>query len=206
MNLMIKSLITFLCLLFAAPVWANNTEQDGPKVVVEKAVNGILHALEARTDSTKLTESDRDAIRKLVEGRFDYHEMARRSVGRVWKKQVPEQQAAFTEAFRNLLERSYGNRLAAYHGQTVEYDDAEFKKGKARVKTRVIDSNKIIPVEYRLHQSAGTWQVYDIKIEGVSLIGTFRKDFKGPLKKDGFDGLLKTLNKKVERLKKQGAS
>ncbi|PCI44599.1 MAG: hypothetical protein COB41_03875 [Proteobacteria bacterium] len=206
MNIMTKGLITFLLLFFAAPVWANDTERDDPKVVVEKAVNGILHALEKRKDQSKLTEQDRDAIRQQVEGRFDYREMARRSVGRAWKKQSSEQQAAFTETFRQLLERSYGNRLSAYHGQTVEFDDAEFKKDKARVKTRVIDSNKTTPVAYRLHQRDGVWQVYDIKIEGVSLVGTFRKDFKGPLKKDGFDGLLKALSDKVERLKEKDAS
>lgn len=206
MNIMIKSLVTFLLLWVAVPVWANDTERDDPKVVVEKAVNGILHALESRSDPKVLTEEDREAIRKQVEGRFDYHEMARRSVGKAWKKQSTEQQAVFTETFRQLLERSYGNRLSEYHGQAVEFDNAEFKKNKARVKTRVIDSNKVTPVFYRLHQSAGVWQVYDIKIEGVSLVGTFRKDFKRPLKKDGFDGLLKTLQDKVARLKKKDAS
>jgi len=206
MNIMIKSLVTFLLLWVAVPVWANDTERDDPKVVVEKAVNGILHALESRSDPKVLTEGDREAIRKQVEGRFDYHEMARRSVGKAWKKQSAEQQAVFTETFRQLLERSYGNRLSEYHGQAVEFDNAEFKKNKARVKTRVIDSNKVTPVFYRLHQSAGVWQVYDIKIEGVSLVGTFRKDFKRPLKKEGFDGLLKTLQDKVAHLKKKGAS
>lgn len=206
MNIMIKSLVTFLLLWVAVPVWANDTERDDPKVVVEKAVNGILHALESRSDPKVLTEEDREAIRKQVEGRFDYHEMARRSVGKAWKKQSVEQQAVFTETFRQLLERSYGNRLSEYHGQAVEFDNAEFKKNKARVKTRVIDSNKVTPVFYRLHQSAGVWQVYDIKIEGVSLVGTFRKDFKRPLKKEGFDGLLKTLQDKVAHLKKKGAS
>lgn len=206
MNMMIKSLITFTLLWLAAPVWAQSTEPNGPKVVVENAVNGILHALESRSNPKILTEKDREAIRKQVEGRFDYHEMARRSVGKAWKRQNTEQQAEFTETFRQLLERSYGNRLSGYHGQTVEFDSAEFRKNKARVKTRVIDSNKVTPVFYRLHQSAGTWQVYDIKIEGVSLIGTFREDFKGPLKKDGFTGLLKALQDKVARLKQKDAS
>jgi len=207
MKMMIKGLVTFLLLWLAAPVWAHDsTQADDPKTVVEKAVNGILHALENRSDANVLTEKDRDAIRKQVEGRFDYREMARRSVGKAWKKQSAEQQAEFTETFRQLLERSYGNRLSEYHGQVVEFDNAEFKKNKARVKSRVIDSNKVTPVFYRLHKRDGTWQVYDIKIEGVSLVGTFRKDFKGPLKKTGFDGLLKTLQDKVARLKNKDAS
>jgi len=203
MNTTVKSIFAACLMLFAALAWADDaaTTEDNPKIVVEKAVNGILHALESRKDQSRLTEEDREAIRKQVEGRFDYREMARRSVGKAWKKESAEKQAAFTETFRNLLERSYGNRLSEYHGQIVEFDSAEYKKKKARVKTRVVDANKTTPVEYRLHKRDNKWQVYDIKIEGVSLVGTFRKDFKGPLKKEGFDGLLKQLQEKVERLK-----
>jgi phospholipid transport system substrate-binding protein len=206
MNTRTKSIIAMILMSFATFAWADDTtaNTDDPKAVVEKAVNGILHALESRKDPSRLTEEDREAIRQQVEGRFDYREMARRSVGKPWKKESPEKQAEFTETFRNLLERSYGNRLAQYHGQIVEFDSAEYKKKKARVKTRVVDANKTTPVEYRLHKNNGTWQVYDIKIEGVSLVGTFRKDFKGPLKKNGFDGLLKQLQDKVARLKAKG--
>jgi len=193
--------ITLLLALWIAPAWADSLAvMDDPKTVVEKSVNGILHALESRQDQSKITETDREAIRLQVKGRFDYTEMARRSVGKLWKKQSPEKRALFTETFRQLLERSYGNRLSQYHGQKVIYGDAQFKKSKARVKTRVIDTNKETPVEYRLHQSQNAWQVYDIKIEGVSLVGTFRKNFKGTLKKEGFDGLLKALQEKVARL------
>ncbi|MDQ6955254.1 MAG: ABC transporter substrate-binding protein [Mariprofundaceae bacterium] len=210
MKIMIKSLVTLFLLCFAVPAWATDsavdTTADGPKVVVEKAVNGILHVLEQRKDLSKLTEEDRQAIGKQVDGRFNYRLMARRAVGKVWKKQSTEQQAAFTTAFRNLLERSYGNRLAAYKGQTVEFDDAKFKKTRALVKTRVIDGNKVIPVDYLLRKKNDVWQVYNIKIEGVSLISTYIKQFKGPLKKDGFDALLKSLNDKVERLKHKDVS
>ena len=210
MNKCLKSLLLLSLLWIASPAWAQQdaiTEPaSDPKLVVEAAVNGIVHALESRADQNTLSEADRDAIRQQVEGRFDYREMARRSIGRDWNKQSNDAQENFTKTFRDLLERSYGNRLAEYHGQTIVYDNAEFKRDKARVKTRVIDTNKETPVEYRLHKSEGAWQVYDIKIEGVSLVGTFREDFKPVLKNDGFDGLLKALQEKVARLKAKDAA
>ncbi|MDX8397941.1 MAG: ABC transporter substrate-binding protein [Mariprofundaceae bacterium] len=207
MNKIMKAVWLLILMSMSLPVWAADEIADvGPKAVVEQAVNGILNALEQRSDSTKLTEEDRQAIRLEVKDRFDYAEMARRSVGKLWKKQSSEKQAQFTETFRDLLEYSYGNRLAAYRGQKVQFDEAEFKKKKARVKTWVIDANKKTPVEYRLHHKDQSWKVYDIKIEGVSLVGTFRKDFKGSLKKQGFDGLLSLLQDKVKRLKAKDAA
>lgn len=100
-----------------------------------------------------------------------------------------------------MLERSYGNRLASFRDQKVEFADAQFKKDKARVKSKVIDAEKETPVEYRLHQTATGWQVYDIRIEGVSLVSNFRKDFKEGIKsKGGFEGLVHALEMKVKKL------
>ncbi len=195
----VKALITAVVMIFSATnAWADG---DSPKKVVEDTVNGIVKVLEAREDPTRLTEADRERIRKVVEGRFDYREMSRRSLGKVWKEISESEKASFTELFRRLLERSYGNRLAGFHGQKVAYGEAQFKKDKARVKTEVIDAEKTTPVEYRLHQTATGWQVYDIKIEGVSLVSNFRKDFKAGIKRNGgFKGLVQALEKKIEKL------
>jgi len=178
-------------------VWA----EDDPKIVVENSVNGIIKVLEARKDMSILTEEDRDNIRKVVAGRFDYREMSKRSLAQTWKDISENQKVNFTELFRKLLERSYGNRLAGFKNQKVTFDDAQFKGDKARVITSVIDADKSTPVEYRLHQTASGWQVYDIKIEGVSLVSNFRNDFNEGIKQNGgFDGLVQALEKKVEKL------
>ncbi len=187
--------------LVSMPVQARD---DSPKQVVASTIQGIIDVLEARQDKTAMSDTDRENIRKVVAGKFDYREMARRSVGKPWKKMDETQKKAFTELFRQLLEYSYGNQLAGYHGQKVEFGEAEFKKDKARVKGAVVDSSKSIPMEYRLHQTDSGWQVYDIKIEGVSLVTTFRKDFKSIIKKQGVDGLMAILEKKVEKLKAKG--
>jgi len=177
---------------------------DDPKTVVASTIQSIIDVLEARVDKDTITDADRENIRKVVAGKFDYREMSRRSVGEPWKKMTAQKQTEFTELFRQVLEYSYGNQLAGYHGQKVVFEKADFKKDKARVKGAVIDDNKTIPMEYRLHQTPTGWQVYDIKIEGVSMITTFRKDFKSIIKKKDVDGLMVTLQQKIDKLKAKG--
>jgi len=203
MRYMMKWLGMMVCVLSMSVSSAYAQTGDAPEEVVKSAIDGIISVLKAREDTSKVSAADRAAIRAKVDGRFDYREMARRSVGKLWKKQSEEKQRAFTDVFRDLLEYTYSNRLATYRNQVVEYDAAEFKKKKARVKSRVVDGSKITPVAYRLHQTEHGWMVYDIKIEGVSLIGTFRKDFKSTLRQKGFDVLLDALKKKVEKMKQK---
>jgi len=112
----------------------------------------------------------------------------------------------FTAVFRDLLERSYGNRLSEYKGQKVIFADAELKKHKARVKSTVIDGSRKTPVEYRLHQTDVGWQVYDIRIEGTSMVRTFYQDFKSTLENGGYPKLLKTLEEKIAKLKAKDQS
>ncbi|MBF0282582.1 MAG: ABC transporter substrate-binding protein [Zetaproteobacteria bacterium] len=208
---MFKKVMPFVAMLLLGASVAQaedikpTTVQD-PRSVIETTVTAIIEVLKQRADTTKLSEVDRMAIRDVITGKFDYAEMSRRSVGRDWDDQSSENQAAFTETFRDLMERSYGNRLAGYNGQVITYDDAEFKNDVARVKTYVTDSSKTTPVNYRLHQTPEGWQVYDIKIEGVSLVSTFREDFKSVLRKDGFKGLLDTLKTKVDKMKADDAA
>lgn len=195
------SMKVLMALLLAMVSVSNVWAEDDPKVVVENSVNGIIKVLEARKDMTILTEEDRENIRKVVAGRFDYREMSKRSLAQTWKEISENQKVNFTELFRKLLERSYGNRLAGFRDQKVIFDDAQFKRDKARVITSVIDTDKTTPVEYRLHQTASGWQVYDIKIEGVSLVSNFRNDFNEGIKQNGgFEGLVQALEKKVAKL------
>jgi len=200
--------IKVLCLTMVAGMLALSqaawADDASPKEVVEGTISSIIKVLESRADLNVMTEDDRNKIRDVVNGKFDYREMSRRSVGKAWKAVSEQQKVAFTDVFRQVLEYSYGNQLAGYHGQKVAFKKADFKGNKARVKGAVIDSNKTIPMEYRLHQTATGWQVYDIKIEGVSMITTFRKDFKSVIKRQGVDGLMAKLKQKAAKLKAKG--
>jgi len=199
MKMIIHSFLAALSLMMAMPAWA--ADSQGPREVIESTVHEIISVLEKRADKTKLTEDDRNYIRKAVEGRFDYEAMARRSLGKPWRDLNKAERAHFTEVFRELLERSYGNRLNEYKGQTVQFENAELRKDKARVLSTVIDEARQIPVEYRLHQTETGWQVYDISIEGTSMVRTFYQDFQSILDNGGYAKLLNTLEEKIAKLK-----
>jgi len=194
------TILLALGLLISASVQAADS---GPKAVIEDTVNGIIRVLEARQDKAILTPADRDAIRHVVKGRFDYRAMARRSLGKPWKKLDAAQQAHFTDVFRELLERSYGNRLAEYRNQKVSFNEPRYnKKGnKAKILSTVSDGTKETPVEYSLHQTETGWQVYDIRIEGASLVRTFHQDFQTILKDGGYEHLLNRLEEKLVKLR-----
>jgi len=185
-------------MLFSMPAWA---EGDNPKDVVETTITQIIDVLDAREDRSVISSKDRDAIRQAIEGRFDYRSMAMRSLGKPWKKLEKAEQLHFTEVFRDLLERSYGNRLSEYNGQKVLFADAILKKKKALVKSTVIDGARETPVDYKLHKTKSGWQVYDIRIEGTSMVRTFHQDFKSTLSNGGYEELVVALEKKVAKLK-----
>ncbi|MDX8395397.1 MAG: ABC transporter substrate-binding protein, partial [Mariprofundaceae bacterium] len=116
MKQLIKLSITILLIATGAMnAWTDETTTtSGPKEVVESTINGIIEVLEGRENKDLLTEKDRTAIRTIVNGKFDYREMSRRSLGKKWAKKWKvintAKQNELTAAFRDLLERSYGNR------------------------------------------------------------------------------------------------
>ncbi len=185
------------------PMHAWSAGDDDPKAVVEKAVNGVIHVLKARKDPNHITLAEREAIRRAVEGYFDFREMAKRSLGRPWKNMTPAQREEFVRTFRELLERSYGNRLSEYHNQTVRYGKVRIKGRRAFVNTEVVDAEKTTPVRYSLIHKKKGWRVYDIKVEGMSLVSTYRTDFKQSVSKNGIDGFIQALKRRVEALRKQ---
>jgi len=122
-------------------------------------------------------------IRQAVDERFDWEEMSRRSLARHWARRTAEEKKEFIDLFGKLLERTYLEKVEGYSGESVLYDgenvDPDDKKYVA-VKVRIITKKGIeIPVEYRLWKKKNDWLVYDISIEGVSLVNNYRKQFKG---------------------------
>jgi phospholipid transport system substrate-binding protein len=196
----IRSALAIVAMLGAMVLPAQAAQANTPDTVIRETVEGVIHVLDHRTDKGRISEADRAAIRKIISDHFDFQAMSRLSVGAPWNDATPEQQARFTTLFRDLLEYSYGNRLNGYHGQTIHYEAAEYRGDRARIKSMIIDADRQTPVEYRLLKDGDDWRVYDIRIEGVSLISTFRTDFQNEIDSKGFDGLLKSLAKKVEEL------
>lgn len=193
-------------ILTAALPWTGWAAMNDPSTVVQSAVDGVIDVLKSRQYQDRLTEADRNAIRQAVAGYFDFRQMAKLSLGKNWKKLDEKQRDTFVSTFQELLERSYGNRLAQYRNQQVTYGEVKTRDDRAVVDSEVVSSEQTIPVSYSLYMSESGWRVYDIKIEGVSMVSTFRADFKSIVEQQGVGGLLQTLGDKVKHLKEDEKS
>ena len=155
------------------------------EIITDPALVGKVHKVERR-----------GKIMAIATQGFNFTEMSKRVLGKPWKKITPQQRDYFEELFTKLLENAYIGKLEGYSGQEIFYKDERIKGKKAVVSTAVENNGVILPVHYIMIQHETTWQVYDINIEGVSLIQNYREQFKSILRKDKFDGLVKQLEKK----------
>ena len=172
-----------------------------PKETVETGVNNLLKTLGDPSFKAK-PKDERIAIMKTQIGAvFDFKELSRRTLGREWKKMKPEQQKEFVQLFRELLQGVYADRLLAYSDQKIIFGkETMLKKGRAEVQSFLQTSDgKKIPLFYRLTDKSGSWKVYDVIIEGVSMVKNYRTQFRQILAKDSPDKLLEILRDKVNK-------
>ena len=171
------------------------------KESVEGQVNKILEKLK----DPAFKEQPRDAkiteVRKIINEIFDYTELSKRTLGRNWKKFSDAQKTEFISLFSALLENVYADRILAYTHEVIEFGkETELKKGRVEVASNIITSdNKKIPLNYRLILKDNQWRVYDIIIEGVSMVKNYRSQFRQILSKKSPEELLETLRKKTQK-------
>ena len=172
-----------------------------PKETVEAGVNKLLKTLGEPAFKAKPKDERIAIISAEIETVFDFKELSRRTLGREWKKMKAEQQKEFVELFRELLQGVYADRLLAYSDQKIIFDkETMLKKGRAEVQSYLQTSDgKKIPLFYRLTDKSGSWKVYDVIIEGVSMVKNYRTQFKQILGKDSPDKLIEILREKVKK-------
>jgi phospholipid transport system substrate-binding protein len=172
-----------------------------PKETVEAGVNKLLTTLGDPAFKAKPEDERIAIIGKEIETVFDFQELSRRTLGREWKKMKPAQQKEFVQLFRELLQGVYADRLLAYSDQKIMFDkETMLKKGRAEVQSYLQTSDgKKIPLFYRLTDKSGSWKVYDVIIEGVSMVKNYRTQFRQILAKDSPDKLLQVLRDKVNK-------
>ncbi|NQU14125.1 MAG: ABC transporter substrate-binding protein [Desulfobacteraceae bacterium] len=147
--------------------------------------------------TNKRSEKDR-LIRKVVDERFDWREMSRRTLARHWKKRSDKEKRLFVDLFGKLLERTYMDRVGGYSGEKVLYEGEKVDGKYGIVKVRIITKKETeIPVKYRVKKKKGEWFIYDISVQGVSLINNYRKQFNSIIIKSSFNDLIKKLEAKV---------
>lgn len=188
-----------LFLTGAAPAGANS-----PDAVVRQVADGVIERIEAERPALQANPAlVYDLVDELVIPSFDFVSMAKWILGRNWKSASPEQQAGFIEQFKTLLVRTYARALLEYSGQRIKYLAVEQKPDSklAVVKTELTSAGaQSFPVAYRMYRKDQTWKVVDVAVDGVSLVSTYRGSFAAQIKDNGFDGFLKELALKNEKL------
>jgi phospholipid transport system substrate-binding protein len=144
-------------------------------------------------------ESERKELRRVGDTLFDWPLITRRAVGQDWQAMTPEQRKETTRLFTNLLEKNYMDQIQEYSGkEQVRYVSEVMIDGdKADVETLVLSEGKDIPIRYRLYRQDNVWLVYDLFVEGASLVKNYRSQFKEMLHKGGPEGLIEQLKAKV---------
>lgn len=173
----------------------------GPEELVKKVTADVLEAIKS---DKQLAAGDRQKAIKLAEEKIlphvDFEEATRLAVGRGWKEATPEQKKKLTTEFRNMLVRTYSNAISAYEGQTMKVLPVRMKPGDTEVTVHnqfIRPGNpKPVLLDYSMRKTEKGWKIYDIVVEGVSLVLTYRSEFDAVVKQDGIDGLIKRLSQK----------
>jgi len=198
MNKQFTGLILIFAFLLVIPLQGYAAT---PIETVETGVNKILKMLGDPAFKAQSKDQQIATLGDEIDNVFDFKELSRRTLGRSWKKMSAEQQTEFVELFKELLQGVYADRLLAYSDQKVIFDkEVMLKKGRAEVQSylQTSDGTKI-PLFYRLTDKTGSWKVYDVIIEGVSMVKNYRTQFREIISKDSPEKLLEILRKKVKK-------
>ena len=186
-----------LLLFFAFPVFAQDL---GPEELVKKITQDVLDTIKS---DKQLAAGDRQKAVKLAEQKIlphvDFEEATRLAMGRGWAQASPEQKKKLVSEFRSMLVRTYSNAIGAYGGQTMKVQPVRMKPGDtdATVHNQFIrPGGKPVLIDYSMRRTDKGWKIYDIVVEGVSLVLTYRSEFDAVVKQEGIDGLIKRLAQK----------
>ncbi len=197
-------LLACVSLLLPSGVQAQ-AKETSPDALVKSVTEEVLDVI--RKDKDIKAGSTRRAI-ELVEQKvlphFNFSRMTALAVGKDWRQASPAQQKELTEAFKELLVRTYSNALIAYKNETVDYKPFRMQPGETDVTVRTQihqpGARQPITLDYSLEKNGNAWKVYDVVVAGVSLVTNYRSSFATEVRNGGIDGLIKTLRAKNSSL------
>ncbi len=194
-----RRILGFLTAFLFVPVFSI-AQQLGPEELVRKVTAEIFEAIKS---DERLAAGDRHRALKLAEEKvlphIDFEEATRLAVGRSWAQATPEQRKRLASEFRNMLVRTYSNAITAYQGQTMKVMPVRMKPGDTEVTVHnrfVRAGGQPVLLDYSMHKTEAGWKIYDIVVEGVSLVLTYRSEFDAIVKQEGIDGLIRRLAQK----------
>jgi phospholipid transport system substrate-binding protein len=195
-------ILPLLAVLLAFPA-ARASGDTGPLDQLKVTVDKVLSVLR----NSNLSKEQKEAqVKDLVYDRFNFNAMSQGVLAVNWRRATPEQKERFVHLFSSLLEETYSGRIDAYSGEEVRFGDQRIiDTRRDEVDTFVNHENKDIPINYKLVKDGDKWLVYDVRIEGVSLVLNYRETYSGIIQKKGIDGLLEEMAQKVQELKSGGS-
>ena len=193
-----KTLLAFALFLIAIPAVA---EEQNPEALVKQVTAEVLDAIKS---DKQLASGDRQAALKLAEEKviphIDFEEATRLAVGRAWSTASPEQKKQLVAEFRRMLVRVYSNAIQPYQGQTIQVSPVRMKPGDTEATVhntfKRAGGGNAVGFDYSMRKTEQGWKIYDIVVEGVSLVLTYRSEFDAVVKQQGVDGLIKALASK----------
>ncbi len=192
------SVVLLICLSFLSirPLQAIAGEATDQVRQTVDAVMEVLNNKELKKPENR--ELREKKIRDIIDRRFDFEEMAKRSLALNWSKRTPEERKEFVTLFSDLLESTYIKKIERYENEKIVYLDERITGQYAIVRTKIVKAQEAeIPVEYRIFKKADKWEVYDVIVEGVSLVNNYRSQFSQIIRSSSYEELIKKLKNKT---------
>ncbi len=192
----IRILLIFSVVLVTG-TWLQAADPESPSEQLKPTLDSLVDILKdesLKSDAKKVER--RSLIMKEISSGFDFREMSQRVLGRTWNTITPEQQEYFVVQMTKLLENVYVGKLETYSGEKIELVEERIKGNRAQVTTLIEDQGVKLPVHYIMQKTGSKWMVYDINIEGVSLIRNYMEQFRSILKQNDYEGLIKIIEEK----------
>jgi phospholipid transport system substrate-binding protein len=188
-----------LIAVLALPAFPSPAVAGEPTDQIRSAVEMVLAIIQdAPLKGEEKKEERRAALRKAIARRFDFEEMAKRSLAKIWKKRSPKERTEFIRLFSLLMEASYIGKLELYTGEAIRYTKEDTDGDFTQVDSHIVTaSSREISIYYRMHKVNGEWKVYDVIIENVSLIQNFRQQFRRVIRRTSYEDLVKKLRAKA---------
>lgn len=196
--LLLKFVIIFTLLLFSFFHQTALASEEEPLQPLEETVEKILFILRSNENSD--WAKTRQKIYAIIQTRFDFQEQSRLVLASHWKERSTEEKEQFISLFSKHQEHVYLNRLKGYSGEKVQFTKQIIKKEKAAVFSAIIKNTEEIPIVYRVKKKQGKWLVYDMIIDGVSLVKNYRKQFSVIIEKEKFSGLIRKMEEKIAKI------
>jgi len=191
------------CLLLLLSVVAvQPAVAGGATEAMKSTIDEVLRVIQDKElKQPARAEERRKRLEQVVGDRFDYPEMSRRALGASWNTLADKDKQEFVALFQTLLTNSYADKVETYSGEGVQYLNERVDKEFAEVRTKVLTGKTEIPLDYRLLNKGVEWRVYDVVVDGVSLVSNYRGQFSKILRSSSYADLIDQLRKKSDKIK-----